>query len=650
MNILQWNTRGYYARLPNIQKLIDELNPNILCLQETWLNTGKQPKLKQYQPFIQTNRTGRRGGGVLIAVKDNIPYQEIKLNSQLEACAIELHIGDDHIALCNIYISPDTPVQTLVQELNLIKNQLPTPMIICMDSNTHHVSWGSNFNDYKGVMIDAWITQSELCLLNTGEPTYLHSNGNFTHIDLTVASECLANKTSWQPHHDTMQSDHFPLQIKIETETLFTSIQRWNFKTADWKTYKKQVKIVNNFSSPDEAYDNVKTSILSAAHASIKTTNQTINSKYSKVWWNEACSKQHKIKCKSLKEYKKNLGNMKYWIQYKKENAKERYIVKRAKAESWNNYLAEISSSTSSKEIWGKVNSLKGKIPRKTITLKHNNNVITQPKEVANTFAEHYEEVYKNDTNDLIFNVHKQVVEASFEQFEHNKTHYYNENFTTEELKSAMQRCTNKITAPGTDRIPYMLIEKLPKHELQQLLNFYNYIYNNGIPNEWKTSILIPILKPGKQSTITDSYRPISLTNCICKIMEKMITKRLQHYIEKHNILQPYQSGFRSSRSTMDPLVCLTSSIQNAINDKSHCLAVFLDIQKAFDSVWHCGLLEKLRKIGLSGNLPCFIPKFLNNRNVQIRIQSTLSKQITPERGLPQGSVLSPVLFSTHDQ
>ena len=128
--------------------------------------------------------------------------------------------------------------------------------------------------------------------------------------------------------------------------------------------------------------------------------------------------------------------------------------------------------------------------------------------------------------------------------------------------------------------------------------------------------------------------------------MERMINKRLQHFLEQNSKIKPYQSGFRTAHSTLDPLVSLQSDISSALLDKEYCIAIFLDITKAFDSVWHRGILENLQDMGMRGNLPRFIQEFINGRTYQVRIDNHLSNTQIITNGVPQGSVLSPTIFS----
>ena len=131
--------------------------------------------------------------------------------------------------------------------------------------------------------------------------------------------------------------------------------------------------------------------------------------------------------------------------------------------------------------------------------------------------------------------------------------------------------------------------------------------------------------KPGKKASNITSYGPIALTNCLSKIFKKMIVERLTYYLEMKSILQPYQSGFRGGHSTY-VIVRLKSDIREAFIRDEYVIAVFLDIENSFDSVWHHGLLQKIHEHGLRGHLPFFIRSFLTGRQVKVIIGTTYSR------------------------
>ena len=127
--------------------------------------------------------------------------------------------------------------------------------------------------------------------------------------------------------------------------------------------------------------------------------------------------------------------------------------------------------------------------------------------------------------------------------------------------------------------------------------------------------------------------------------MEKIINKRLSWFLESNDALSPLQSGFRKNRSTIDHLVRLETFIRQAFVNGEHLTAVFFDLEKAFDTTWKYGIMKDLHDLGLRGNLPKFINNFLKNRSFHVKVGSTLSDPFNQEEGVPQGSILSPLLF-----
>ena len=121
---------------------------------------------------------------------------------------------------------------------------------------------------------------------------------------------------------------------------------------------------------------------------------------------------------------------------------------------------------------------------------------------------------------------------------------------------------------------------------------------------------------------------------------------RLTAFLEGINFIKPYQSGFKKVHSTLDPLVRFTNAIQETFKENEFLVAVFIDLEKAYDMVWRRLVLNILKKMGLKGHLPRFIEKFLSDRSIKVKIGDFLSAAFKLENGLPQGSVLSCILFS----
>ncbi len=139
---------------------------------------------------------------------------------------------------------------------------------------------------------------------------------------------------------------------------------------------------------------------------------------------------------------------------------------------------------------------------------------------------------------------------------------------------------------------------------LKVVLDLYNKIWVEGrMPRSWKHAIIIPIAKPGKYASIAGNYRPIALTSNLCKLIEKVIVNRLNYVLESKGALAPNQYGFRKGRSTLDALVKLETDVKKSIAVKEGLVAVYFDMEKAYDMLWKEGLLIKMKRIGLEGRM-----------------------------------------------
>ena len=194
------------------------------------------------------------------------------------------------------------------------------------------------------------------------------------------------------------------------------------------------------------------------------------------------------------------------------------------------------------------------------------------------------------------------------------------------------------------------MLKHLPRSGMDFLLHIFNLSWSShSFPSIWKTSSFIPIHKMGKPLDSPASFRPISLTSCVSKLFERNILSRLLFFLESNSILSPRQAGFRPGRSTLDQILYLSQSISDGFNKSrpgSRTILSTIDFSKAFDSVWHPALFHKLISAGLP---PCFrrwTQSFLFDRRACVVYQNHKSRSFRVRRGVPQGSILGPVLFS----
>ena len=193
-----------------------------------------------------------------------------------------------------------------------------------------------------------------------------------------------------------------------------------------------------------------------------------------------------------------------------------------------------------------------------------------------------------------------------------------------------------------------MLIE-LPETAVNYVLKMYNKFWTSKhLPDSWKESIIVPIPKPNEDHSLATSYRPIALTSVICKTIECMVNERLFNSLESRRLLSKFQCGGRKFRSTLDHLVKLESVICKAFAKEEHVIAVSFDMEKAYiyDMTWKYGILRDLHDCGIGGRLAAFVENFLSDIFFRVKVNDTFSGVKVQENGIPQGSVVSPTLFT----
>ena len=172
--------------------------------------------------------------------------------------------------------------------------------------------------------------------------------------------------------------------------------------------------------------------------------------------------------------------------------------------------------------------------------------------------------------------------------------------FNMKELQEALDDLrTNK--SPCPDQITNNMIKQLGKNAKAAMLEIFNSSWKTGhVPQIWREANMIPVHKKGKDELKTSSYRPISLTSCVGKVMERMINTRLMWHLETNNLIAKEQAGFRQNRSTEDQAAYFAQKVEDGFQEKQDILAVWIDMGKAFDKVWKDGLRLKRRKNGIS--------------------------------------------------
>nr|WP_160869998.1 reverse transcriptase domain-containing protein [Pantoea sp. Taur] len=615
-----------------------DVDPFCISLQETHLKLSDKFTLKGFDIFRKDSPNSDRAfRGVAVAIKQSVYSKHVEIDTPLQVVAVTVHCGIT-FTVCNIYLPQDNSIQ--IEHLLHIHKQLPKPVLYTGDFNGHNTIWGCKNVNGRGRMIECFIDSSDLLILNTGEPTFLSSTyRTYSAIDLSLCSPSLFQIIDWTVLPDPYSSDHFPLQLKLSN--IFDNDNRkprWIFEKADWSLFSALANPPPTSASNLSVENGCKAiteAILLAAESSIPKTKGFPKKTYV-PWFSKDCKEAIKSRRKSFNKFRKNM-NIANFIEYKKERSKCRRTLNSSKKESWKSFVDSINSSTPTNIVWNKIRKIKGIYSNTRYTLLSDGKLSDNPEVVGNMFATYYSEIY----NEPAANVNNEQFDFTTDD----TSLVYNIPFTMWELLSVLRNV--KGSSPGPDNIHYTMIQHLPNITLTWLLNYYNHIWQCGdIPSSWLKSEVVPILKTGQDKRYPSSYRPIFLTSCLCKIMERVVNQRLKWILEKNNYIQNFQSGFRKGRSTIDHLVQLEAELQYTFVQEEQAVAVFFDMHKAFDKTNKSIILKKLKSLGFRGNLPIFIQKFLAHRHFKIRIGNTLSSDCEQINGVPQGCVLSTTLFT----
>ena len=322
------------------------------------------------------------------------------------------------------------------------------------------------------------------------------------------------------------------------------------------------------------------------------------------------------------------------------------WAARAAKRASWKNYVSQLNRFTPTSNVWSQIKRISGKFSSSPLpVLTTGNQTVLSPLDVANKIGHAFAERCSMRNAAPEFLQHKARCEASVLDFSTTIPQPLDKPFTMAELKSAVS--TLKAVTEGPDHVNNEMIRRLPAIALTNLLVLFNKIWENDeFPAAWREAVVIPLLKPGRDGSDPLHYRPISLTSCLCKLMEKLVNARLSWFLEQRNILTNVQCGFRKHRSTIDHLVTFDTVVRTAFKQRHHVGAIFFYLEAAYDTTWRHGILMKAHRHGIRGHMGLFLHNFMKERVFRVRVGNRLSDQFYQENGVPQGGVLSVALFT----
>ena len=533
-------------------------------------------------------------------------------------------------------------------------------LILVGDLNSKALSIGCKSENQNGQILEEILTNSDLIVVNDKfSPTYFsRSNSDYSEIlDLILCSSSMYQLASnFEVLEDyTMGSDHAPIACNINLKkcinpNLSSKEPRYNFSKADWSKYKEILNGgVSELESPSVSLDvnslNDKLCELmrQAADASIPKYIECSVKSYPKDIVNLI-----KLRREFKKDFRKT-KDLEAKILLKSEYNRLTCLLRKSISEhtekTWLRFLGKLGPyPVSTREFWAKINQAKkqkksGEIPN----LVFENVIYKSDEEKANLFASILSETFTDNctSSDFDCQIHS-YVEDFVEKLDYSDNEF--SKVSLAELSVVIKKL--KVgSSPGEDNIHNLFLKNLPTGALEKLLELVNLSLAEGLPDAWKTASITMIPKKENNSNSPSDYRPISLTSCVGKLTERVVKGRLYKFLEGKNLIVKEQSGFRNKRGTADNLISMTQKIKECLNRKKKALGIYFDISKAFDKVWHAGLLYKLVYLGVPLYLIRFIKSFLKKRFFKVVIKKIKSKSNPIDCSVPQGSVLGPLLF-----
>lgn len=643
------NIRSINKNHESLKSLLSSLaiSFDIIVLSELWTY-----KLECYDHLFQgyrfhyiTNSTNH-SSGVGIYIKDHLTYFTM-VNIPIDGCEYlkvniksQVHKQKDLVIHC-IYRHPGVLQGNFLLNLEsvLLENNKYSQVIIgdlninLLDESSHstckYQDLLSHFSFLPLILSPTRITQQSSTL-----------------IDHIMYNGCIGNKTySGNIYADI--SDHLPnyafipffqLHSKIKERPLIYLNSKQNLTDFVSLINNTQWQIHESSDNAASVFKNFYEHIQRCFEQSIPLVRMSHKLSKNKPWI--SISLQKLIKKKNLL-YKRwiVMKNSDSWLDYMYHKKLCASLVNKAKKVHYQHSFSMYKQNI--KKIWQKINTLIGNGKNqheihKVIDCQ--GQVITNPNEMAESFNNYFTNVASDLCNKM------PIVPPTNLPY-YNTDSIFLQPVMSKEIEFLIKKLKNAKGTGGLDlftSLHFKLVAHIISDPLAKVFN--KCICEGHFPNELKIAKVIPIHKSGPPECL-NNYRPISLLSLVSKVFEKVLKSRLQSFIDKHNLLTSSQYGFRTNSSTTLAVTDFISTIELARNVGKHTIALFLDLRKAFDTVNHKILLMKLESLGIRGLPLQLLASYLTDRFQYTVLNNVSSSHHRMLHGVPQGSVLGPLLF-----
>lgn len=646
-SIFYQNIQSICNKTDEISLCLDEIPHciEVLAFTEHWLDNNKQPfvKIKSYRMASSFVRQFSECGGSCILVQNKILFKELSdlkqksLESEIECSAVE--IISLFMKIINIYRPPSGNFDlfiVILEDILISATKSSTyTIVLCGDFNLDL----QNKNDRKVKLFLDMLATFNL-RPSVHEPTRISATSS------SIIDNIFINTPDYESRViKNGLSDHFGIRMQIPTD--------WKQKNVSNKLecriihddklpqFKEKMKELNWDHIIIKDNPNLSTSEFSKQFLQILDEiypKKLYNRKTQKnAWMNNDLRTRSRIKRQMYEGMLEGHVTAEAYKEYKVDLKKK---ITEAKKYSNSNYI--LNSNNKVKATWELVKNITGKD-------KTSNNFDIE--NIRQSDNQKSKKEILDEINDYYINVCDDVNKNMSNNFKHvfrNKYSMVLYETTPVEIYNIIHSLKDT-AAVGADEVPTKLLKYCAEELCLPISQMINMCFSLGIfPEDLKRTVIKPVHKKGNKNDITN-YRPIALISIIAKIFEKALLNRIVDFIEQFNIISDMQSAYIKGRSTVRAIYIGICEILEAISSKDKVAALFLDLSKAFDSVDHNYLLQKLEVMGFRGNIYNILKSYLEDRT-QCIVAVDDGKYISSDwklvkKGVPQGSILGPILF-----